>query len=132
MIRLSLVIVLSLVSTSAIAVECRTGPGGDGKHWAWRNVDGKRCWYAGPAGASKRGLHWAEKKGQDPSSKPERRAPYPHYTDGLASGANAAKLSPTSAERSPLGQDEEEILLRSVWPALPPHDTFDKRFKGLD
>jgi hypothetical protein len=26
--------------------------------WSWREVDGRRCWYRGPRGVSKRSLRW--------------------------------------------------------------------------
>jgi hypothetical protein len=46
------------VVTSAQAVTCQTsGPAGDG-HWAWRLIDGRKCWYKGAAGINKSLLHW--------------------------------------------------------------------------
>ena len=42
----------------ALSVTCQTsGPAGDG-HWAWRLIDGRKCWYKGAAGMDKSLLHW--------------------------------------------------------------------------
>ena len=46
------------VPVFAKAVTCQTsGPAGDG-HWAWRLIDGRKCWYKGATGADKSLLHW--------------------------------------------------------------------------
>ena len=46
------------VPAFAKAVACQTsGPAGDG-HWAWRLIDGRKCWYKGAAGMDKSLLHW--------------------------------------------------------------------------
>jgi hypothetical protein len=46
------------VPAPAKAVTCQTsGPAGDG-HWAWRLIDGRKCWYKGAAGMDKSLLHW--------------------------------------------------------------------------
>jgi len=39
------------------AVECQASPG-QGGHWAWRVIDGKKCWYKGKADMSKGNLRW--------------------------------------------------------------------------
>jgi hypothetical protein len=122
MIRVSLAIVLSFISTAAVAVECRTGPARDGKHWAWRNVDGKPCWYAGQPGVSKRGLVWAGTQRPDSSSQPEG-VPARPQTNGLA--------AEPGAKPSLWRQPDEELLLESVWPPLPSQPTFDERFNGI-
>lgn len=33
---------------------------GDGRHWAYRIIDGRECWYPGERGKSKDGLRWPE------------------------------------------------------------------------
>jgi hypothetical protein len=43
-------------------IPCQTSAGRDG-HWAWRTVDGKRCWYVGRAGMSKDRLQWVRSAG---------------------------------------------------------------------
>lgn len=32
---------------------------GDGGHWSWREIEGKRCWYRGEPGRSKSLLRWS-------------------------------------------------------------------------
>jgi hypothetical protein len=44
--------------TSVKAVACQpSSPAGHG-HWAWRLIDGRKCWYEGAAGIDKSLLHW--------------------------------------------------------------------------
>ncbi len=42
----------------AQAIECQLAKGARGYHWAWREIDGRRCWYAGERGMAKSELHW--------------------------------------------------------------------------
>ena len=76
----------------AHGVDCRTTKGA-GHPWAWRQVDGKRCWYKGKAGIDKKRLRWK----------------------AATVGARPAK--PLMIE--PSGDDE---LLHSVWPPLDSFD----------
>jgi hypothetical protein len=43
---------------SAHAIECQTSALSK-DHWAWRLIDGRKCWYKGAAGMGKSLLHWA-------------------------------------------------------------------------
>jgi hypothetical protein len=46
------------VPASVKAVACQTSsPAGHG-HWAWRLIDGRKCWYEGAVGMDKSLLHW--------------------------------------------------------------------------
>lgn len=85
---------------TAQAIECRSEKG-EGYPWAWRQIDGKRCWYKGKAGMDKKLLRWAS------NSKATAAAPKP-------------ALSEERAER--------DRLLHSYWPLLPPVDVFNDRF----
>ena len=67
---------------------------GAGHPWAWRQVDGKRCWYKGKAGIDKKRLRWPK---------------------AATVGARPAK--PLMIE--PSGDDE---LLHTVWPPLDSFD----------
>ena len=106
--RLSLLcVVLAAALTSSAgnaqsAVVCQSEKGA-GYPWAWREIDGKRCWYKGKAGMDKKLLRWAE-----------------------------SPKAPTAPKRSPsvMTEDraERERLLHSYWPPLPPTDAFDDRF----
>jgi hypothetical protein len=43
----------------ALSVTCQTSrPAGDGFWWAWRLIDGRKCWYKGAPGMDKSLLHW--------------------------------------------------------------------------
>jgi hypothetical protein len=44
--------------SAASAIECRAEKGHDG-WWAWRLIDGKKCWYQGRAGVDKAKLEWS-------------------------------------------------------------------------
>jgi hypothetical protein len=85
---------------TAHAVDCRSEKG-EGYPWAWRQIDGKRCWYKGKAGMDKKLLRWADNS----------RAP-------------AAVPKPAVSEE----RAERERLLHSYWPLLPPVDVFNDRF----
>ncbi len=50
-------IVLAL-AIPAHAIECQLSKGAHGYHWAWREIDGRRCWYEGEPGLAKSELHW--------------------------------------------------------------------------
>ena len=82
-------------------VECQ-GEKGAGYPWAWREIDGKRCWYKGKAGMDKKLLHWEA-----------TRAP-------AANKRTPSDMTRDSAER--------DRLLHSYWPPLP--TDFGNRFEG--
>ncbi len=55
------VIAMGIVVALAIpahAIECRLAKGAHGNHWAWREIDGRQCWYEGERGMAKSELHW--------------------------------------------------------------------------
>jgi hypothetical protein len=57
----TIIMMLLALTTSAAAIECRTAkPAGAPEWWSWREVDGRRCWYAGRPGMDKTKLHWAQ------------------------------------------------------------------------
>jgi hypothetical protein len=52
---------LATLGTVYSAVECKAEPPANRTGtWAWRNIDGKRCWYPGKAGMDKANLKWSE------------------------------------------------------------------------
>lgn len=96
----SVAMTVMTIATDARAIDCRTSQGA-GSPWAWRQIDGKRCWYKGTAGIDKKRLRWPAKP------------------------ATAARPKPAKQLlTAPPGNDE---LLETVW---PPTDTFDNRFNG--
>jgi hypothetical protein len=54
-IAVSIVVALTV---PAHAIECHLSKGARGYHWAWREIDGRRCWYEGKPGLAKSELHW--------------------------------------------------------------------------
>lgn len=122
-----LALLFGLLPVTASAIDCRSEKGSDG-YWSWRNIDGKRCWYKGQPGMSKDKLRWAsaphEAKRQEPSTK--RQEP------------TAKRQEPApkrSAQRQPAAQrqddDEQQRLLHSYWPPLPPKESFIERFNAF-
>jgi len=103
-IRLAAVIVV-LACSPASALDCYSAPLRDKRHWSWRQVEGRTCWYPGRPGLSKAALRW-------PASSTS--VPPADLTSGSAAPRDAAK-------------DE---LLQSSSPQLTP-DTFDERFRGV-
>jgi len=73
-------------------IECRNEKGA-GNRWAWREIDGRRCWYKGQAGKEKKLLRWSE-----------------------------ARKAPPTPKRLPsliVQYGEREQLLHSYWPPMP-------------
>lgn len=87
----------------ARAIDCQSEKGA-GYPWAWRLIDGQRCWYKGNPGMDKKLLQWAATN-TAPSAAP-RRSP-------------SVKID-AIAKRDP--------LLNSYWPPLPQADDFGARF----
>jgi len=92
--------ILFVVSVNnAQAVECRTSvQGGDG-HWAWRLIDGRRCWYKGASGMDKSLLHWS-----------------------------AAEDGPDRPEDTPEVQPIPPEVIKML-PIMPPQPTFEDRWR---
>ena len=64
-------VMLTMMSASAsAAIKCRAAPGSDG-YYAWRSIDGKKCWYKGPRGMAKSNLRWEKKASQVVQSRVE-------------------------------------------------------------
>jgi hypothetical protein len=82
----------------AHAIECQLSKGARGYHWAWREIDGRRCWYEGGRGMAKSELHWpapphaVEPRSTEPSLKSQLHSP------------TSADLAPPLTEPSPRDQ----------------------------
>jgi hypothetical protein len=50
--------ILSVATNNAQAVECQASLSGGDSYWAWRLIDGRKCWYKGAPGMAKSLLHW--------------------------------------------------------------------------
>jgi hypothetical protein len=89
------VLAAALMGSAGVArpVECHSEKGA-GYPWAWRQIDGKRCWYKGMPGMDKKQLRWGETASAPAAAKRPQ-----------------AVMNDDSAER--------ERLLHSYWPPLP-------------
>jgi hypothetical protein len=110
----SLFLAAALIGSAgnAHAVDCQSRKGEEG-HWAWREIDGKRCWYKGKAGMDKKLLRWASTKAA-PSVTSRRAFVAPD------------RAAPVVADEN----DEHHPLLNSYWPPLPRVDGFSDRFEA--
>jgi hypothetical protein len=96
---------------NALAIECQTSAqGGDG-HWAWRLIEGRKCWYKGAGGMDKSLLHWpAPESGAD---KPEDTPDTP--------GVERTQAMP---KEQPIPSEILQML-----PIMPPQATFEDRWR---
>ncbi len=115
----SIVVALAI---PAQAVECQLAEGAHGYHWAWREIDGRRCWYEGQPGMAKSELHWPTSpdaiapRPTEPSTKSQLRSP--RLLDAVA---------PPQTEPSPKSQLHSPALPDAIAPPSteppPSHQT---------
>ena len=103
--------ILFVSINNAQAIECQTSVQGGDSHWAWRLIDGRKCWYKGASGMDKSLLHWSA--AEDSPDKPEDTPDKP-------------KVGKTQAipEVQPI---PPEIL--QMFPIMPPQATFEDRWR---
>ena len=88
----SVIIVLLSCSHSA-AIGCKSTRGHDGKYWAWREIDGRSCWYAGRRGIAKARLAWPAPRARTrpapapPKNIPEHIPPADTFADRWRGGS---------------------------------------------
>jgi hypothetical protein len=148
---IGLAVALLLASSSSTdAIQCHGARGHDGKYWAWRNVDGRKCWYAGNRGMSKKKLQWAIKapqKRDGAGRKSVRPALIMHdrtkplarsepkalsEPEQLREPRSRSERKPVSAPKAMSDQDEIELLLQSIWPPLiVPAANFFERWQAI-
>lgn len=149
---IGLVLALIIAGTTAAAAKtaCHTAkPSHASEHWAWRQIDGRQCWYAGQKGKDKASLYWrqtqtaAKARHQRLSAAPTFEGPAAGPTTESAmpgagpfggvrvvSGFNGARphtFAPVLAF-----DDEDAALQASVWPdlnTLPA--SFEDRWRAL-
>jgi hypothetical protein len=112
--------VLMLWSTSAIAIECSTAKPDNAKgHWAWRQIDGKQCWYEGESGLSKDNLHWPKAKLPKPMPQLEQQEEQPAAITPLEEEHSALELVTVEEPPMPERTWYDELLLNTCcWPQL--------------
>jgi hypothetical protein len=54
-----LLLLAAFASDASAATTCRDSSGGNGRHWMWREIDGRRCWFEGEELLPKSELTWA-------------------------------------------------------------------------
>jgi len=100
---------------SAQAVECQASSQDGLGHWAWRLIEGRKCWYKGASGMDKSLLHWpAAQDGAD----------LPDVAPGKAAGKPADRKTQASLEWQPIPPELAQML-----PVRPPEPTFEDRWR---
>ena len=104
----------------ARAAECMTAPGArvGSAWWSWREIDGRRCWYLGRPGKSKRELAWV-------------RHPFPRWAGAGEADKSSTPATPATVPESatvdivveepetPTRLTEDDLLGRTCcWPDL--------------
>jgi hypothetical protein len=105
--------ILSAFITSAQAIECQTSARSSDSHWAWRLIDGRKCWYKGETGMDKSLLHWPA---DDESAGKLAATPDKPKGHNVPPRPEAQSLAP-------------EIL--QTLPIMPPLPTFEDRWRLL-
>ena len=102
-------VVLLLTCNAASALDCHSSPLRDRRHWSWRQIDGRTCWYPGRPGMSKANLRWPGRL--EPLSPPD-----------LTAGRAPPPIRPRDpAEKAPV---PDSVGQQS------PQDSFEDRFRG--
>jgi hypothetical protein len=122
------IILATLSAHGAEITECSATRRHDGAWWAYRDIDGRRCWYRGQPGRSKTLLRWA--KASPPASpsgavvgRPEIGSQSPSdlgaaSTPTLPEELAARALSNKEALWRPTPEDQEKALT-CCWPEQP-------------
>src|SRR5712671_4921160 len=98
--------VVAFSTGTATAIECQPSPAiSDGNHWAWRQIDNEKCWYAGEPRMEKSKLRWPVNA--DPVREPTaemQTMPRSTFRMGLAlpaSDTNFGSPGPSASESAP-------------------------------
>jgi hypothetical protein len=92
---------------------------GDGRHWAYRIIDGRECWYPGERGKPKGELRWSEatsapqRSGVLEQAEIEGSPPEPRFDPAAASPKETM-----SEEWRPAAADQL-LAFTCCWPELP-------------
>jgi hypothetical protein len=125
-------------------MDCEPQPvRGDGRHWAYRIIDGRECWYPGERGKPKNELRWTEAPSatqesgvvEQPADEARRPAPVPQRpgvveqaeveasppeptfdTAAASPEPETIKLMP---EERPAAAADQLLAFTCCWPELP-------------
>jgi hypothetical protein len=114
---LALVLTACVHASAADIIECSATRGTNTAHWAWREINGKRCWYRGEPGRSKSLLRWA----MSPRSSAETGRPEPDQlppSSLIESRADPDVVEPPPTEEPKWQATMEDQLLAFTccWP----------------
>ena len=109
--------ILVLFAGDARAIECRADVQRGHGYWAWRLIDGRKCWYEGAPGMDKSLLHWPAESGREADQgsydKPE-----------AALDESKVKQTRLAPEQAPIPTELLQML-----PIMPPEPTFEDRWR---
>jgi hypothetical protein len=97
--------------SGAQAVECQASALSSDSHWAWRLIDGRKCWYQGASGMDKSLLHWPAADGGP---------------DAFAAALDKPRAAGISAMPE-VGPIPPEVL--KMLPIMPPQPSFEDRWR---
>ena len=104
---IALMFMFLVAINNAHAIECQNGMQSGHGYWAWRLIDGRKCWYEGAPGMNKSLLHWSVKNGADESE---------------------TVYKPKQSQAMPEVQPAPLEVLQMV-PIMPPQLTFEERWR---
>jgi hypothetical protein len=113
------------------AIECATRAGSGG-HWAWREIDGRRCWYRGQPGMSKSNLHWRESREVTNGVSPDDTKPVAvaEVPDGRDDDAAAVLPRASAVVDARFGDDAALARPRELAAEMPLMDRTAKGDRG--
>jgi hypothetical protein len=118
---------LAGATDSAGAIQCATRAGSNG-HWAWRVIDGRRCWYPGQPGLSKSNLHWGESREAANGVSPGDTTPV--VPDARDDDALAEPPRASTVVDARFGDDSALAMPRELAPETPLMDRAAKGDRG--
>jgi hypothetical protein len=105
---ITLAFILSLTVNEAQALDCQASKTGETSYWAWRLIDGRKCWYKGAPGMAKSLLHWP-----------------------VGEQRQSETIVPIKIRQSQV-LPEARAITSEVLRALPPRPTFEDRWRLVE
>jgi hypothetical protein len=121
-----LVVLAADLGRGGDAVACSAAPGRDA-YWSWREIDGRRCYYAGRPGKPKTELYW---RSVGPSRAAPVRAGQPEAARDAAGpeavpdpppiSVSERQSSPTEEPEWQATMEDQLLAFTCCWPELLP------------
>jgi hypothetical protein len=102
-----LMALMALTTTAAEAapIQCKKSPGSDG-YYAWRLIDGKKCWYRGARGLAKSKLTWSK-----PADSPTVRKAAPRKVESVVVAPRSTEsIAPRVVRTVPVALTPIEVI----------------------